>query len=244
MAARVVLGLAIISPNRIHAFFASLENMASGVSRLLLTLAILSPARALDNGAGRVPVLGWSSWNWYLKEINETAVEDVAVGLIDTGLLSLGYTHVNLDAGVWRPDRDTNGRLQADPAKFPTGLAALSSKLRARGLSIGLYTDLSSREQGFVCGTGPGSFGHFDIDAADLAVKFGAEFVKVDFCAYDTTNASRHVPTLDDQAAHWEQFRDAFNATGRQVFTYFCPRSASGGGVIDGPPAAWSGAYR
>lgn len=68
-------------------------------------------------------------------------------------------------------------RIQSDPAKFPSGLPALSSYLAARNLTLGLYTDLSSRAAGKVCGTGPGSYGSYEDDAKTIAEVAG--FIKV-----------------------------------------------------------------
>lgn len=61
------------------------------------------------------------------------------------------------------------------------------------------------------------------------------------------------------QLQQWQQLRDALNATGRPIYSYFCPRSFSGSLVppdgksgclpktrciYDGPPHEWSGATR
>lgn len=46
---------------------------------------------------------------------------------------------------------------------------------------------------------------------------------------------------------YWEQFRDAFNATGTPVYLYFCPRSfvnSISPPVYDGPPRVWTGGLR
>ena len=108
--------------------------------------------------------------------------------MVSTGLAAAGFKFVNLDAGVWLPNRSAAGQLQPDPSKFPSGLHALAARLHQSGLTLGLYTDLSSRAVGKVCGTGPGSFGHFD-DDAEAIVGYGAGFVKVDYCACKSLDA-------------------------------------------------------
>lgn len=95
--------------------------------------------------------------------------------------------YLNLDAGVWLPNRTATGDLQADPDKFPSGLNSLSTWLRDMGITLGLYTDLSSRAVGKVCGTGPGSYGFYHQDAATIAAVAG--FVKVDYVRRPTTFA-------------------------------------------------------
>lgn len=124
------------------------------------------------------PALGWSSWNYYENKITEAVVKDVADGMVATGMVAAGYRYLNLDAGVWLRNRTAAGKLQEDPAKFPSGIPHLARYLKARNLSLGLYTDLSSATLGKVCGTGPGSYGHYSDDAATIA-SYGAEFVKV-----------------------------------------------------------------
>lgn len=85
---------------------------------------------------------------------------------------------------MWTAERNAAGKLSVNITKFPSGLTSLGSRLRKIGIGMGLYTDLSNRNVGKVCGTGPGSFGHYAEDAATI-VGYGATFVKVDYCAYD-----------------------------------------------------------
>ena len=42
-----------------------------------LLLGSLLPAHALNNGVGRVPIMGWSSWYGFTSNINETLVKGV-----------------------------------------------------------------------------------------------------------------------------------------------------------------------
>lgn len=110
-----------------------------------------------------------------------------------------------------------------------------------------------------VCGSGPGSFGNYDRDAARLA-EMGCDFLKVDYCAYDQSDPKRFRPPIQDQLPAWQALRDALNRTGRPIYSYFCPRSFGGtltppagcGSacclgkrcVVDGPPKEWSGPTR
>jgi hypothetical protein len=200
----------------------------------------------------------------------------------------VGFEFVNMDAGVWAPERSATGEIVPDPSKFPSGMAALSAKIHGKGLKMGLYTDLSNRTVGMVCGTGPGSFGHYESDTKVFAAA-GADFLKVDCaygsgctfahashcqsscsteplprasdCAYDQTTTSKYHPSIPEQLGSWQQLRDALNATGRPIYSYFCPRSF-GGSVVppdktrgdcgpppkrcidDGPPHQWDGPTR
>jgi alpha-galactosidase len=146
---------------------------SSSLSRAVLFIAAAAAASALNNGVGRVPALGYSTWNRWLLGINETLVIELADALVSTGLRAAGYEYLNLDAGVWLHARDAAGNLQADPAKFPSGLPALAAAVRARGLRLGLYTDLGEGS----CGPGPGSGGHWPQDARYFA-SLGADYIK------------------------------------------------------------------
>lgn len=65
-----------------------------------LFLALLT-SRALSleqpDGAGRLPALGWNSWNAYGCAINASNFLAAADTLVATGLRDAGYTYVNID---------------------------------------------------------------------------------------------------------------------------------------------------
>ena len=102
-----------------------------------LLLVLASSATALDNGLGRLPPLGWSSWNRWKAAVNETIVLDSARALQTTGLAALGYNHVNIDAGYLLHERHpATGKLQVDPAKFPRGMRYVADAVHAMGLKL------------------------------------------------------------------------------------------------------------
>ena len=49
--------------------------------------------------------------------VNETLVIDIAAALVSSGLRDAGYEYINLDAGVWSPNRTAGGVMQPDPTK-------------------------------------------------------------------------------------------------------------------------------
>src|SRR6185503_5578028 len=57
---------------------------------------IMSPrnARAEDNGIGRTPVLGWSTWSFNRKEPTAAKMEAQAPALKNSGLPELGYKYI------------------------------------------------------------------------------------------------------------------------------------------------------
>jgi hypothetical protein len=126
---------------------------------------MLTTVWSLENGVGLLPPLGWSTWNRFGFAINETLIHEVADALLATGLARAGFVHVNVDAGMWAPNRDAAGNLQTNAA-FPSGARALAEYVHARGLKLGLYSDLGV---GSCDPHGPGSGGHWPQDAAFMA---------------------------------------------------------------------------
>ena len=51
-----------------------------------------------------------SSWNWFRDDISETVIKSVADDMVAYGLVDVGYKYLNLDAGVWLPNRSAEGR--------------------------------------------------------------------------------------------------------------------------------------
>ena len=62
-------------------------------------------------------------------------------------------------------------------------------------------------------GTGPGSFGHYSEDMATFA-EIGADFLKIDYCAYDQPDPARFHPPVMTQLGAWEELRAHFKAIG------------------------------
>ena len=183
-------------------------------ARSFSTLALLSLAAALDNGVGLLPALGFSTWNRFLYGINASLIMEIADALVATGLRDSGFKYLNLDAGVWLHERDAAGDLQANPALFPGGLKPIAAYLNARGLRLGVYTDIGVGS----CGPGPGSGGHWPQDARFFA-SLPAEYLKADFCGgpqnYDPAS----------ELAAWAEAAEALNATGWPMYFSICPKS-------------------
>lgn len=83
--------------------------------------------------------MGWSSWNYFFFDINETLFFDVARAMATRGYKQAGYEYVNIDAGYLIPGRDATGRLQPNPELFPSGIKALADYVHSLGLKLG-YT--------------------------------------------------------------------------------------------------------
>src|ERR1700748_3123829 len=97
-----------------------------------------SSAQKFENLA-LTPPMGWNSWNTFQTNINEKLVRDIADVMVSSGMKAAGYAYIVLDDGWMAHERDANGNLVADPAKFPSGMKALADYIHAKGLKFGLY---------------------------------------------------------------------------------------------------------
>jgi hypothetical protein len=113
----------------------------------LLLAASLPPraARALDNGLGATPAMGWSSWNTFRCDISAALILQVADAVVSSGLADAGYRYINVDDCWMRHGRDAEGHLVVDAEKFPDGMKALGDALHARGLLFGIYSAVRAR---------------------------------------------------------------------------------------------------
>ena len=110
--------------------------------------------------------------------ISEELYRSSADALVAGGFADAGYTGVHVDDCWASKQRDPmTGRMVPDPARFPSGMAALGNYLVAKNLSFGLYTDQGTA----TCGGYPGSEGHEAVDAATFA-EWGVQYLKVDGC--------------------------------------------------------------
>ena len=122
----------------------------------------------------------------------------LAVGraFISLGLSSVGFLYVNVDDG-WQVARNSTGYIIEDPARFPSGFAALASGLHAMGLRSGLYTSATS----LTCQDRPGSYGFEAQDAASYCA-FGVDYAKIDLCG------GAHWP---ERNTSWIKFRSGLD---------------------------------
>ncbi|CRG87498.1 alpha-galactosidase [Talaromyces islandicus] len=153
-------------------------NTASIAAGLLLSV---QGVRAIErpNNVGRLPALGWNSWNAFGCDINETKVMTAANELVSSGLSKLGYEYVNID-DCWsiQDHRDpTTDRIIPDPDKFPDGINGTAKKVHDLGLKIGIYSSAGTE----TCAGYPASIGKETIDAESFA-DWGIDYLKYDNC--------------------------------------------------------------
>jgi alpha-galactosidase len=178
-----------------------------------------APAQALENGVARTPPMGWNTWNTFGCNINETLIRQMADAIVSNGMRDLGYKYVVVDDCWFNPNRDSQGNLQGDPTRFPSGMRALGDYLHARGLLFGIYQVPAAETCAQFTNAYPGatgSQGHEAQDARQFAA-WGVDFLKYDWCSGSGS--------INDQVVAFARMRDALAATGRPIVYSINPNS-------------------
>ena len=160
----------------------------------------------LDDGLARTPPMGWNSWNRFHCDVSSQLIRETADAMVASGMKEAGYQYVVID-DCWQVDRGADGRIIADPARFPEGMKALADHVHAKGLKFGLYTDAGRR----TCQGRPGSYGHEELDAKTYA-EWGVDYVKIDWCNSQGLDAR----------TQYAKFRDALKQAGRPIVFSIC----------------------
>ncbi|GHI09648.1 alpha-galactosidase [Streptomyces cellostaticus] len=168
-------------------------------------------APALADGLALTPPMGFNNWNstHCRADFDEAMVKGIADLFVDKGLKDAGYRYVNLDDCWALPNRDANGKLVPDPARFPNGIKAVADYVHAKGLKLGIYTSAGTKtcnSAGF-----PGALGHEYSDARQFA-DWGVDYLKYDNCNNLGVDAKQRYRTM----------RDALRATGRSIVYSIC----------------------
>ncbi|XP_028671159.1 alpha-N-acetylgalactosaminidase isoform X2 [Erpetoichthys calabaricus] len=197
-----------------------------GILHVTLLLTFPAVILALDNGLMLTPPMGWLAWERYRCNIDcrtdpkncisERLFRDMADRLLEDGWRELGYEYVNIDDCWAAKQRDEQGRLVADPERFPSGIPALADYVHARGLKLGIYGDLGT----YTCGGYPGTtLDYIETDALTFA-SWGVDMLKLDGCYSNATEQAEGYPLMSK----------ALNATGRPI-AFSCSWPAYQGGL-------------
>ncbi|XP_077001901.1 alpha-galactosidase A isoform X1 [Tamandua tetradactyla] len=197
---------------------------------LALVLWSARRARALDNGLAVTPTMGWLHWERFLCNVDcqeepdscircqrywvpplfafrEQLFMQMADLMVADGWKDAGYKYLCIDDCWMAPKRDSKGRLQADPKRFPGGIRRLANYVHSKGLKLGIYGDVGNH----TCAGFPGSFGYYDIDAKTFA-DWEVDLLKFDGCYCDS---------LKHLADGYKYMSLALNRTGRSI-VYSC----------------------
>lgn len=187
--------------------------------RLLFVLTLLaSSAMALDNGLALTPPMGWMTWQRFRcvtdcatypdSCVSHKNVMDQAKLLVSQGYKKAGYEFVHIDDCFMAMDRNAEGKLYADPKRFPVGMRGLGDEIHALGLQYGLYEDIGTK----TCAGYPGILGHFEIDAETFTHDWRGDFLKLDGC---------YVAKQEDHQVLYPEFGRILNRTGHPM-VYSC----------------------
>ena len=138
---------------------------------------------------GRLPAMGWNSWNAFGSGNNEELTKAMADKMIELGLDKYGYTYVVLDDGCYASKR-VEGHLASDAEKFPSGFLAMSDYIHSKGLKYGMYNDVGDR---LCSGLEVGTVGYEEIDCQDY-IDWKIDYIKVDNCYNIWDNATFSCP--------------------------------------------------
>ena len=188
-----------------------------------------------DSGLAPTPYMGWNTYFGLGGDPTEAEVKSVADFMVARGLRNAGYRIVWIDGNWAAPvPRNAAGALVADPARFPSGMAALTRYLHARGLKAGIYTDAGPYIEG-QCGLG--SNGHYRDDVRQFA-RWGFDALKADWLCGRAAG-------LDPETA-FRQLSTAVGQSPRPMILNICNPVSSDWGGGPYPPEAlstWSYTY-
>src|SRR4029077_305533 len=79
----------------------------------------------------QTPPMGWNSWNAFGCNISEALIRETADAMVKSGMRDAGYTYVNVD-DCWHGERDAQGAIQPNAARFPSGMKALADYVHSK----------------------------------------------------------------------------------------------------------------
>ena len=97
--------------------------------------------------------------------------------MVEKGFLEKGYEYLVIDDCWSLKERNHEGRLQADPEKFPHGMKYVADYVHAKGLKFGMYSCCGP----LTCAAYPGSYDYERIDAETFA-SWDVDLLKYDHC--------------------------------------------------------------
>ena len=109
--------------------------MAKLLRVLCATVCGLLVAVAIQSKQLAAPPMGFNTWNFYACDIDENIIKETADAMASK-VANLGYKYLNIDDCWQAPYRDKDGKLVADPTRFPSGIKSLADYVHNLGHSL------------------------------------------------------------------------------------------------------------
>jgi len=132
---------------------------------------------ALNNGVGKLPAMGYDTFNAFAGQYDSSMVTAQAHAMKDQGLVDAGYNIMILDDFYALKHRNASGYMVENATMFPDGLPALSKDLNALGVSLAAYGDSGYS----TCGGYPGSYNN-ELKDLETWFSWGMTYLKLDNC--------------------------------------------------------------
>ncbi|CAG8109022.1 unnamed protein product [Penicillium olsonii] len=166
-------------------------------------LTLIYTETTINPSQGRLPALGWNSWNAFECDIDAVKIMVAANHMVNLGLKDVGYEYVNIDDcwSVKYARNASNNRIIPDPGKFPNGIVGVAEQVHALGLKIGIYSSAGET----TCAGYPASLGYETVDAEAFA-EWGIDYLKYDDCGVPPEWKDEYtgcVPDSDEDPSSW-----------------------------------------
>ncbi|CAJ2503974.1 Uu.00g113680.m01.CDS01 [Anthostomella pinea] len=158
----------------------------AAMKSLSVLAALLTWANALDNGVGRLPAMGYDTFNAFSCDYTATSVLGQAMAMQQRGLVDAGYNILILDDCYALRNRSANGSMVADPSKFPSGIPAFSKQVNELGIKLAAYGDNGYE----TCAGYPGSYGR-ELQDLETWHSWGMSYLKYDNCYIPSDNITQ-----------------------------------------------------
>ena len=118
-------------------------------------MSVIPCSHGLNNGLAAKPPMGWCSWNYYSRDLNESLFYDAVTLLTSSGMKDAGYEYINVDGGWWARNatnhsviRNETDYIEYSTTKFPHGIRAMVDYIHDHGFKYGHYTDAGTESCG------------------------------------------------------------------------------------------------
>jgi len=105
-------------------------------STALILLAAASAAHARNNGVGKLPVMGYDTYNAFNGDYDGEIATAQAKVMNESGLVALGYNTFILDDFYTELERNASGYLVANETRFPGGMRKWTESMSSRCLGL------------------------------------------------------------------------------------------------------------